>query len=304
MPATSKPSTSKRAAAKPAAAKPAAAKRPAAKRPAAAGGPEGPEAAEPTGARREYTVEALAKGLRVLSLFSEARPTLRLNDIATETGLPLPTAYRIAFTLRQEGYLEHLPDGSYGPALKVLTLGFSALRGQTLLELANPPLQHLARATGETVNLGVLLDDKVLYLIRIRNTDLVTANIQVGSTLPAVYTSMGKVLLAHLDQDEVHRRLGELADPFGVGPNAIRSVHALDPQLAQIRAQGFGTQDEELAYGLRSVSAPIRNAEGVVVAAGNIAVRSTDWPTERIAGELAPMIVKTCHDISQLLGHR
>ena len=65
-----------------------------------------------------------------------------------------------------------------------------------LVEVATPRLQRLAAATGETVNLAVLTGDRVLYLVRLRNSDLVTANIQVGSTLPAVHTSIGKLLLA------------------------------------------------------------------------------------------------------------
>ncbi|WP_455430618.1 IclR family transcriptional regulator domain-containing protein [Paractinoplanes durhamensis] len=59
-------------------------------------------------------------------------------------------------------------------------------------------MQRLATETGETVNLAVLTGDKVLYLVRLRNSDLVTANIQVGSTLPAVHTSIGKLLLSFL----------------------------------------------------------------------------------------------------------
>jgi IclR family pca regulon transcriptional regulator len=254
--------------------------------------------------KREYTVEALAKGLRVLSLFSQTRTSVRLSDIAAETGLPLPTAYRIVVTLVSEGYLEHLPDGNYSPSIKVLTLGYSALRGQSLVELADAPLRNLAASSGETVNLGVLLDGLVLYLVRIRNTDLVTANLQVGSTLPASTTSMGKVLLAYLDDDERERRLATLNYGSDAGPNALRTAAELEPRLAAIRAQGFGLQDEELAFGLRSVAAPIYDAEGKVIAAANIAVRSLEWNVERIVAELAPQIVTTCREISQLLGHR
>src|SRR6202035_1138657 len=150
----------------------------------------------------DYRVEALAKGLRVLSVFSERRPTWRITDIATEVSLPLPTAYRIVMTLTSEGYLEHLPSGEYRPGVRVLTLGTAALRSLDLVELATPRLQELANATGETVTLAVLTGDQVLYLVRLRNSDLVTANIRVGSLLPAVHTSIGKLLLAFLGEDE------------------------------------------------------------------------------------------------------
>jgi IclR family transcriptional regulator, pca regulon regulatory protein len=252
----------------------------------------------------DYRIEALAKGLRVLSVFSERRPTWRITDIATEVSLPLPTAYRIVMTLTSEGYLEHLPSGGYRPGVRVLTLGTAALRSLDLVELATPRLQELANATRETVNLAVLTGDQVLYLVRLRNSDLVTANIRVGSRLPAVHTSIGKLLLAFLDGADLERAI--TADSFTghAGPNAKRSLDELRPELAAIRAQGWAIQDEELAYGLRSVAAPVRGESGTVIAGANLALQSRDWPLQRVARELRPMVLETCREISRLLGHQ
>jgi IclR family transcriptional regulator, pca regulon regulatory protein len=252
----------------------------------------------------DYRVEALAKGLRVLSVFSEQRPTWRITDIAAEVSLPLPTAYRIVMTLTAEGYLDHLPSGEYRPGVRVLTLGTAALRSLDLVELATPKLQDLANATRETVNLAVLTGDQVLYLVRLRNSDLVTANIRVGSLLPAVHTSIGKLLLAFLDADELARCVTSESFDGTTGPNAKRSLDELRPELAAIRAQGWAMQDEELAYGLRSVAAPVHGENGTVVAGANLAVQSRDWPAARITRELRPMVEQTCTEISQLLGYR
>src|SRR5215475_4678413 len=106
--------------------------------------------------RPEYRVEALAKGLRLLSLFDEQRPTWRVSDLAVASGLPMPTVYRVVMTLTAEGYLDHLPGGDYRPGVRTLTLGGAALRSLDLVALATPRLQRLAEATGETVNLAVL----------------------------------------------------------------------------------------------------------------------------------------------------
>ena len=152
------------------------------------------------GGRPAYRVGALAKGLRVLRLFDEQHPVWTVSDLAGETGFPLPTVYRLVMTLVGEGYLDQLPSGEYRPGVRTLTLGTSALRSLDLVGIATPLLQRLGADTGETVNLAVLVDDQILYLVRLRNTDLVTANIQVGSTLPAVRTSIGKLLLADLPE--------------------------------------------------------------------------------------------------------
>jgi IclR family pca regulon transcriptional regulator len=252
------------------------------------------------GEKPEYRVEALAKGLRLLSLFDEQRPTWRVSDLAVAAGLPMPTVYRVVMTLTAEGYLDHLPGGEYRPGVRTLTLGGAALRSLDLVALATPRLQRLGEATGETVNLAVLTGDRVLYLVRLRNSDLVTANIQVGSTLPAVHTSIGKLMLAGLDETELHERITDTSFPGQHGPNAKLSLDELRQELAQIREQGWAVQDEELAHGLRSVAGPITGTGGRMIAGVNLAVQARDWSTQRIVRELKPVLLETCAEISQL----
>jgi IclR family pca regulon transcriptional regulator len=259
-----------------------------------------PENPAPPGEKPEYRVEALAKGLRILSLFDEQRPTWRVTDIAAVAGLPMPTVYRVVMTLTAEGYLEHLPNGDYRPGVRTLTLGTAALRSLDLVSLATPKLQRLGETTGETVNLAVLTGDQILYLVRLRNSDLVTANIQVGSTLPAVHTSIGKLLLADLDDADLRDRITKASFPGQTGPNAKVSLAELRTELTQIREQGWAVQDEELAHGLRSVAGPITGPDGRVVAGVNIAVQARDWSRQRIVRELRPMVLAACAAISQL----
>ncbi|WP_030439549.1 IclR family transcriptional regulator [Actinoplanes subtropicus] len=252
-------------------------------------------------AKPEYRVEALAKGLRLLSLFTEQRPTWRVTDLAEAAGLPMPTAYRVVQTLTSEGYLDHLPGGDYRPGVRVLTLGGAALRSLDLVELATPRLQQLAAQTGETVNLAVLTGDRVLYLVRLRNSDLVTANIQVGSTLPAVHTSIGKLLLADLEPEVLAKQITEASFPAQHGPNAKVSLDELREELARIREQGWAVQDEELAYGLRSVAGPIIGPDGRLIAGVNLAVQARDWSAQRIVRELKPVVLTTCDLITRLV---
>ena len=251
--------------------------------------------------RPEYRVEALAKGLRILSLFDEKRPSWRVSDLAAAACLPMPTVYRAVMTLAAEGYLDHLPNGDYRPGVRTLTLGTAALRSLDLVAIATPNLQQLAERTGETVNLAVLSGDRVLYLIRLRNSDLVTANIQVGSTLPAVHTSIGKLLLAYLDEADLKARITDASFAANSGPNAKVSLAELLDELPAVREQGWAMQDEELAYGLRSVAAPVISPDGRVLAGVNLAVQARDWSSQRIIRELRPAVLAACAEISGLL---
>ena len=260
------------------------------------------EGGQAVSGRARPRVEALARGLRILSLFSEDEPLFRLQQIADQTSIPLPTVFRLVSTLESEGYVERLPDQRVRPAPAVLTLGFAALRSLDLVQVCSPALHTLAQATGQTVNLAVLRGDNVLYLVRVRNTDLVTASVQVGSQLPAVFTSMGKVLLAELTDAELRRRLGPKPFARRSGPNAVTTLGQLRGQLATVRREGFALQDEEVAAGLRSVAGPVRDATGAVVGAINIAVQAAFWPVEAVLAELAGPLLETCSQVSRALG--
>ena len=254
--------------------------------------------AESAKAGSRYRIEALAKGLDVLRLFDETTTVLRLREICDRTGIPMPTAFRVVATLEEGGFLERLPDGGIRPGVAVLTLGSAALRGSSLVQLSEQPLRHLAEATGETVNLGVLLGDRVLYLARLRNSDLVTANIQVGSTLPAPYTSMGKLLLAYLSPGELRAALTGFEFRTDAGPNAARSVAALEKRLAPIREQGYAIQDEEVAAALRSVSVPVFGRDPRPAAAINIAVAASRHDVASLRGALLERLRATADEIS------
>lgn len=248
-----------------------------------------------------YRIEALAKGLEVLRLFDESTTTLKLREISERTGIPTPTAFRVVATLEEGGFLERLPDGGLRPGLAVLTLGSAALRGSTLVQVGEQPLRTLAERLGETVNLGVLRGSDVLYLTRIRNRDLVTANIQVGSTLPAPLTSMGKALLAYLPDADVARVLDGFDFAQATGPNAARSLDDLLDRLHATRAQGYAIQDEEVAAGLRSVAVPVFGAGDAPVAAINIAVAAARHDLATLEGPLLDALRATADSVSQRL---
>lgn len=254
--------------------------------------------------KSSYTVGALSKGLRILSLFSSQRRPLRLTEIAELVQLPVPTAYRLVKTLEEDGYVEQLSDGRFRPDVAALGLGYVALQGSPLVEAAALPLRNLADSTGETVNLGVLVGGiQVLYLFRIRNRDLVTADIQVGSLLPAACTSMGKMLLASLEPRELVRVL-DFIDFVGCrGPRAASSSAQLQADLEAVRERGWALHDEELSYGIRSVAAPVRNGLGDTVAAINLTVQATRWSVDDLVGRFLDPTRLAAKHISNRLGY-
>lgn len=249
-----------------------------------------------------YRIASLGKGLRVLRRVASAPNGATMADLVAYTDIPAATLFRVLATLELEGYLTRTDAGLYRPALSNLELGFASLRASGLVSIASDAVNDLSVRTGETANLGVLQRDQVLYLVRVRNTDLVTAHITVGSTLPATSTSMGKLLLAQLTDSELQGRLD--ASSFSAnGPNAITDFEALKRELEQIRQRGWAMQNEEVARGLRSVAAPIRDESGAVVAAVNVAVPAADRTVEWATTTLLAEVLTTATWISSLLGY-
>jgi IclR family transcriptional regulator, pca regulon regulatory protein len=250
-----------------------------------------------------YRVESLAKGLRLLSHFTAERPALRVKDLVELTGIPMPTVFRLVATLEEEGYLERTADGMVRPGTGVLALGFAAMQGLDLVQMANPVLRELAAATDETVNLGVLFGDQVLFVARIPRRDtLLAANLRVGSTVPAVFSSIGKTILAYLTDDELGRRIS--ADSFRgrLGPRAVKTLDALQKQLQVARQDGYLVQRDEAIPGLSSIAAPIWQSGDVVSAGINVAVPSAEYTARQLTDRFLGPLLTASHELSRRMG--
>lgn len=250
-----------------------------------------------------YAIEALERGLSVLSLFTHERAELSLTEIARATDISMTTTVRIASTLEHAGYLHRDPDSKrYRPALKVLQLGFSAVRSLDVREVARPHLEELSQRTGETVSHAALDKLEIVYIDRVRNRQIVGVILGIGSRLPAHCTSMGKVMLAYLPEEELAGRLGGASLTSCTTRTVIVATELLR-ELKRVRQRGYALNQQELAIGLRAVAAPIRDESGAVVAAINISGSTESISLNRLRDDLAPQVVQTAARISQGLGY-
>ncbi|MFE9094493.1 IclR family transcriptional regulator [Streptomyces sp. NPDC007264] len=277
-------------------------------RPAPAAGAEGEAAGrKPTAAGFSQSLE---RGLLILASFSESRPVLGISDLGRSVGLNRSTTYRYVATLAKLGYLQQDPDSkkySLGP--RVVDLGFAAINSLEITRFAGPSLQGLSDETGYTVSMAVLDGPDIVYLDRRRSgradSFALGLHLHVGSRLPAYCTALGKVLLAHQEPAAL-RELIDRTDLARRGPKTITAREQLMVALARVRRTGIALNDEELAPGLRSLAAPVRDRTGAVVAAVNIAVHLTVWnaSVESVMTRLEGPLRRTTAEISTRLGHR
>src|SRR5436190_3155737 len=150
-----------------------------------------------------YKVDAAAKALELLSVFSYREPRLSLADLATRTGIPRPTAFRLLTTLEQAGFVAKV-NGEYQLGIKCFVLGNIVAASLDLREKAQRHLEQLRDATGETVHLAVLDRWQVLYLERLQSPHPIGfMRSRIGAIVPAYCTGLGKTLLAFKSHEEV-----------------------------------------------------------------------------------------------------
>ena len=251
-----------------------------------------------------YFIEALHRGLRILEVFSEERPTLTLAEIVEAVGLDKSTAFRFAYTLQTLGYLERDPESKrYRPGLKILKLGFTALNSLDIAQLARPYLKELSEKTDVTTNMALRDGAEIVYVVRISPKPMVHINLHVGSRLPVHCTSMGKALVAGLAREKVRALLGE--GPYeALTPRTLTSLDELMAELDQVNRKGYAVSDEELTLGARSLAAPIREKDGKAIAAINVSVSSARLSRWEMEDRFAGPLVKTAEGISEALGAR
>ena len=252
--------------------------------------------------------QSLERGLAILSAFKPAKPLLGISELARILELNRSTAHRYVGTLAALGYLQQDRDTrKYRLGPRVLDLGFSAINSMELPDLARPHLQHLSDDTGHTVNMAILDGTEIVYVARVRSSRAgqreIDLNLHVGSRLPAYCTSMGKVLLAYLGRDRLAATLDAI-DLVGRGPNTVTQRRKLEAELDRVRDGGLAVNNEELAYGLRSIAVPVRGRSGDVEAAINLAAHRSMLSLEDLVARFAPALGRTAAEISARAGYR
>jgi IclR family pca regulon transcriptional regulator len=251
--------------------------------------------------------QSLERGLAILACFTPERPVLGIADIADELGMSRSTTHRYVITLVALGYLEQGASRKYRLGLRVTDLGMSALNSTGLREHSQPYLEELRQRTSYTVNMAVLDGPEILYVDRARSyrrgQSQIDLGLRLGSRLPAYCTSMGKLLLAYLPEEEQKDLIGDMKLTRRA-PNSITSKKALRTELEHVREEGFAVNDEELAQGLHSISAPVRSENNEVVAAVNMAAHASMISLEELVDHLGPHLVSTADRISARLGYR
>ncbi|WP_367325852.1 IclR family transcriptional regulator [Streptomyces sp. HUAS ZL42] len=242
-----------------------------------------------------YFVQSLERGLAVIRAFTADTREMTLSEVARITGMSRATARRFLLTFADLGYVA--TDGRHFRLTpRVLELGYAYLSSMSLAEIAQPHLEQLVAEVHESSSVAVLDDEDVVYVSRVPTRRIMTVSISIGTRFPAHATSLGRVLLAHLDEPRLRHYL-DTASLKPLTPRTITSREALAAELEHVRAQGWCLVDQELEQGLISIGVPIRNEARRVVAGINLSTHVSRRTPDSIRHDLLPPLLATAADI-------
>jgi IclR family transcriptional regulator, pca regulon regulatory protein len=245
--------------------------------------------------RNSDFVQSLDRGLAVIRAFGPDRERLSLSEVARATGLTRAATRRFLLTLVRLGYVRN--DGrEFSLRPRVLELGYAYLSGLGMPEVAAPHLEELVAQVRESSSVSVLDGHYIVYVARVPTKRIMTVSISVGTRFPAYATSMGRVLLAGMSDDDLDTYLAE-ADFAPMTDRTVTDPERLREILSEVRRQGYAIVDQELEEGLRAIAAPIHGAGGAVTAAINVSAHASRVSMAAMRAELLPHLLETARRI-------
>ena len=234
-------------------------------------------------------VQSLVKGLSVIKAFNQQRPSMTLSEVANVTGFTRAASRRFLLTLVNEGYAKQT-NKQFSLTAKILDLGFSYLSTLDIWHNAKPLMTALVEQLNESCSAAVLDGNDVVYVARVATTKrIMSITLNVGTRLPAFATSMGRVLLADmslpaLDRLLAHYHLKQFTQ------YTLTDKKALKAEIAQVKTQGYSMVEQELELGLTSISVPVRNGSGEVIAALSVSTHMAQTARQPIVEDILPAL--------------
>jgi IclR family acetate operon transcriptional repressor len=255
-----------------------------------------------TSQKRSYNITALQRGLRLLQLFSESPQGLAAKQVAVRSRLPVSTVHRFLANLEASSFLNYGGDGVYHLGIACFAIGQAALGQLDIRRVSLPYLQELNRRTRETVHLTVRHGLSAVYVEKLDSPEQLRIHSRIGASVPLYCTAVGKVMLAHMPDDERRTILPRLG-LRRLTPNTVGNIQELEAELYRVRKNGYACDLEEHEPHIRCVAAPIWDHAGSVNASLSITAPVVRMALTRLR-QLAPLIQAAGLQISRELGYR
>ena len=244
------------------------------------------------------TVQVIDRLASLLDALSRYQDPVSLKELAIVTNLHPSTAHRILNDLVTTRFVDRAEGGNYRLGMRLLELGNVVKSRLNVREAAIEFMRALHRQTQQTINLSVRQGDEIVYIDRAfserSGMQVVRA---IGGRAPLHLTSTGKLFLS-LDEAKAIRAYTTRTGLAGHNKNSITDLSKLEKELADVRANGFARDNEELELGVRCMAAGIRDDSGKMIAGLSISA-----PADRLQEDWLKDLIATAEEISATLGY-
>jgi len=247
-------------------------------------------------------VQSLDRAFDILELLSREQHGLNLTEIGNRLDLHKSTVYRLLQALKQRGYIEKSPRGSYRLGMEFIELSSLYLNNLELKTEAQPILRELSSLSANTAFLATLQENEVVYIDKMETHNSLRKYSIIGQRAPLYCTALGKSMLTGMAEDQIRKLYGGV-ELEAFTDRTITNVEDLVAEVEKIRRRGWSVDDEEYEEGLRCIGAPIRDYRNEVIAAVSTSGYTSVITRERVE-EIAAYVVKAARDISQRMGYR
>ena len=247
-------------------------------------------------------VKSIVKALNIIEELAKNGP-MSISALSANLDMDKATVHRIVNTVREEGFITQDPKSKkYENGIKLFEIGQGVIDKIGLNTIARPYIESLANATGESVSLALIKEDKIVIIDKIESNSTIRVGINIGAALPIYCTGLGKAVLANISEEERSEILKNMKfEPLT--ENTLTSCGALMPHLEEIKEQGYSMDNEEYVRGLICFGAPIFDHRRGAVAAVSISLPSLRYRTEYKA-EYPELVKGAATEISRHIGGR
>lgn len=235
--------------------------------------------------------QSVLRAFQLLEAFRNEHNGLSLREAANLSNMTVPTAHRFMRTLLSLGALDQSDDGRYiiGSTMKAFAKDYAGDGNATAI--LNRHVRQLAATLHETVHVAELIGSMAFYTAKAETQRSLKIVTQVGTSLEAYCTGVGKVLLAHQSTEMVSRYLAN-GDLVALTPHTITDRNEILRELEKVREQGYAIDDQEFEMGLRCLATPIQ-VNGRVIAALSCSAPSSRLPDEDVPHVLSALRRRT-----------
>lgn len=247
-------------------------------------------------------VKSIMKAFTIIEVLDEAGP-LSIGGLSEILAMDKSTVHRIINTIKDIGYVTQNPETKkYSNSIKLFEIGQNVISKTGLFEAARPYIELLSAETGESINLGIVRGNKIVYVDKKEGNSTIKVSIKIGTSIPMHCTGMGKAVLSHMNSNERENIINQI-EYVKYAKNTSLDKETLLKRLDDCLKQGYSFDNEEYVDDLISFGAPIFNHRGDPIAAISISFPKSRYNENNQGGFYPALIKNAAENISKQMGY-